>query len=98
MQKQAGCIIGVDYPKPIVDHKIVSKENMNKIKAAYDEHKLLASGYVEFRDGSWLLLHHWLRGIMCMKLTAKLARYFFAEARLEERPPPRRAKHRRERV
>lgn len=39
VQKAAGCIIGKDYPKPIVDHTIVSKANMNKIKTAYDEHK-----------------------------------------------------------
>lgn len=28
LQKQAKCIIGVDYPKPIVDHNQVSKINM----------------------------------------------------------------------
>jgi hypothetical protein len=65
VQKQAGCIIGVDYPKPIVDHKIVSKENMNKIKVAYDEHKLrLASangGYVELRRGLGGAASLWLR-------------------------------------
>jgi cryptochrome len=36
VQKQAGVIIGKDYPEPIVDHAIVSKENMNRMKAAYD--------------------------------------------------------------
>ena len=25
-QKAAGCIVGKDYPEPIVDHKIVSRE------------------------------------------------------------------------
>lgn len=35
VQKQAGCIIGVDYPRPIVEHEIISKENMTKMKAAY---------------------------------------------------------------
>jgi len=34
-QKAAGCIIGVDYPRPIVDHAIKSKENLAKMKAAY---------------------------------------------------------------
>ena len=29
----------VDYPKPIVDHDAASKENMSKMKAAYDAHK-----------------------------------------------------------
>ena len=32
----AGCIIGRDYPAPIVDHAVVNKENMAKMKAAYD--------------------------------------------------------------
>merc|ERR1712142_1158107 len=27
VQKEAGCIIGEDYPHPIVDHKFVSKRN-----------------------------------------------------------------------
>jgi len=35
VQKAAGCIIGKDYPERIVDHKIVCKENMAKMKIAY---------------------------------------------------------------
>lgn len=35
VQEQAGCIIGRDYPLPMVDHAIASKENMAKMKAAY---------------------------------------------------------------
>lgn len=35
VQKQAKCIIGEDYPKPIVDHGKVSKENIQKMKIAY---------------------------------------------------------------
>ncbi|KAL3132986.1 hypothetical protein ABBQ38_006897 [Trebouxia sp. C0009 RCD-2024] len=34
-QKQANCRIGVDYPKPMVDHAAVSKENIQKLKDAY---------------------------------------------------------------
>lgn len=37
--KKAGVKLGVDYPRPIVDHKVVSKENMSKMKFAYDRHK-----------------------------------------------------------
>ena len=37
VQKTAKCIIGVDYPRPIVDHKIVSKTNLAKMKAAYEQ-------------------------------------------------------------
>lgn len=39
VQKTAGFRIGVDYPKPIVDHTPTSKENMGKMKAAYDAYK-----------------------------------------------------------
>jgi hypothetical protein len=39
VQKQAGCIIGQDYPHPIVQHDVVSKENMAKMKAAYSAGK-----------------------------------------------------------
>jgi cryptochrome len=44
VQKAAGCIIGKDYPKPIVDHKVASKENMGKMKAAYDAGKAAIAG------------------------------------------------------
>ncbi len=36
VQKAAGCIIGVDYPKPILDHKAARAENLTRMKAAYD--------------------------------------------------------------
>lgn len=35
VQKSCGCIIGKDYPAPIVDHATVSKENIERMKAAY---------------------------------------------------------------
>jgi len=35
VQKSLGCIIGQDYPKPIVNHDVVHKENIQKMKAAY---------------------------------------------------------------
>lgn len=34
-QKKYGCIIGKDYPRPIVEHDVVMKENLAKMKAAY---------------------------------------------------------------
>jgi len=40
VQKAAGCIIGTDYPRPIVKHEVVVKENMAKMKAAYDAAKI----------------------------------------------------------
>ena len=39
VQKTAGIQVGVDYPKPIVDHTPVSKENMSKMAAAYADYK-----------------------------------------------------------
>lgn len=44
VQKEAGIKIGRDYPKPIVDHGPVSKENMSKMAYAYDEHKAKIEG------------------------------------------------------
>ena len=41
LQEASGCIIGKDYPKPIVDHKTASKDNMRKMKLAYDQAKLV---------------------------------------------------------
>ena len=35
VQKGVGCIIGEDYPKPIVDHDSIHKVNIQKMKAAY---------------------------------------------------------------
>ncbi|XP_074833267.1 cryptochrome-1-like isoform X2 [Carettochelys insculpta] len=35
VQEQAGCVIGRDYPKPIVVHEVVRKRNMERMKAAY---------------------------------------------------------------
>ena len=35
VQKAAGCVIGEDYPRPIVDHAEIHKINMGKMKAAY---------------------------------------------------------------
>lgn len=35
IQERAGCIIGKDYPKPIVVHETVSKQNIQRMKAAY---------------------------------------------------------------
>ena len=39
VQQKAGCIIGEDYPRPIVDHSSVSKVNMNRMKAAFEASK-----------------------------------------------------------
>ena len=41
IQEAAGITIGVDYPMPMVDHTVVSKENMNRMKKAYEAHKQL---------------------------------------------------------
>lgn len=39
VQKSAGCVVGVDYPAPVVDHKVISKANMGRMAAAYEAHK-----------------------------------------------------------
>lgn len=35
VQEKAGCVIGKDYPMPIVEHSSAMKENMARMKAAY---------------------------------------------------------------
>lgn len=35
VQRRAGCVVGTDYPAPIVDHAVVMKTNMAAMKAAY---------------------------------------------------------------
>lgn len=35
IQRACGCVIGRDYPEPIVDHKVASQSNMAKMKEAY---------------------------------------------------------------
>ncbi|GAB5356970.1 hypothetical protein AAMO2058_000333700 [Amorphochlora amoebiformis] len=39
LQQKWGCVIGKDYPEPIVMHSTISKENMNRMAEAYKEHK-----------------------------------------------------------
>lgn len=35
VQQAAGCIVGKDYPKPIVQHEVISKQNIQRMKTAY---------------------------------------------------------------
>ena len=44
VQSAAGCIIGEDYPRPMVDHPKVSKQNMEKMKMAYAKEKEMKEG------------------------------------------------------
>lgn len=39
VQEACGCIIGKDYPAPIVEHSQVKGENMARMKAAYNAHR-----------------------------------------------------------
>ncbi|TMS12981.1 Cryptochrome-1, partial [Larimichthys crocea] len=35
IQQAAGCIVGKDYPHPIVQHEVISKNNIQRMKLAY---------------------------------------------------------------
>ena len=35
VQQAAGCIVGKDYPHPIVQHEVISKKNIQRMKSAY---------------------------------------------------------------
>ena len=37
VQRKANCVIGRDYPAPIVDHAEIHKVNIERIKAAYSK-------------------------------------------------------------
>ena len=39
VQKRANCIVGVDYPRPIVDHKEVSDTNKGRMARSYQANK-----------------------------------------------------------
>ena len=39
VQRKAGCVVGVDYPHPMVDHATASKECIEKLASAYKAHK-----------------------------------------------------------
>lgn len=37
LQRRIGCIIGKDYPRPIVDHKEASRSNITKMKESFEK-------------------------------------------------------------
>lgn len=39
VQKECKCVIGVDYPKPIVDHETAKNINLDRMKEAYKKNK-----------------------------------------------------------
>ncbi|VDN10197.1 unnamed protein product [Dibothriocephalus latus] len=43
VQEKAGCVVGVDYAAPIVDHQEMRAANLVKMKAAYDARRTAAS-------------------------------------------------------
>lgn len=49
VQKSAGCVIGRDYPAPIVDHKAAREANLAKFKAALEGSK---SGHMPEKFGA----------------------------------------------
>mmetsp|Transcript_7057 Transcript_7057/g.8129 ORF Transcript_7057/g.8129 Transcript_7057/m.8129 type:complete len:524 (-) Transcript_7057:659-2230(-) len=54
VQVAANCIIGKDYPEPIVyDHKTTSRENMARMKQAFAEQKKLAPKKRKFTEGKF---------------------------------------------
>eukprot|EP00741_Cyanophora_paradoxa_P025734 tig00000391_g24833.t1 len=43
-QQKAGCVVGKDYPRPIVDHAAASKRNMGRMKDAFAAARAAAGG------------------------------------------------------
>ncbi len=51
VQQQAGCVIGRDYPAPVVAHDVASKANMARMAAAYAAHRAANGGAAEEEEG-----------------------------------------------
>ena len=49
VQKAARCIVGVDYPKPMVDHEMAAKQNQERMKQVYQQ--LSTYQYVKSPEG-----------------------------------------------
>jgi cryptochrome len=54
VQKKAKCIIGKDYPKPIIDHASARKKNLDNFKKAIDARKLSKSASEPTKDAKGL--------------------------------------------
>uniref|UniRef100_A0A383VLE2 Photolyase/cryptochrome alpha/beta domain-containing protein n=1 Tax=Tetradesmus obliquus TaxID=3088 RepID=A0A383VLE2_TETOB len=52
VQQRCGCIIGKDYPFPVVDHTTISKVNMGRMKAAYEANREAAGAAAAAEAGS----------------------------------------------
>ena len=74
MLGQAGCIIGKDYPKPIVDHKTASKWCIEQMSKAYkasktgDEEEILQSS-----DYKYVFIHLFVRSLYTFSLSLSLS-------------------------
>lgn len=44
VQEKAGCIVGKDYPKPIVEHDKIRKKNIERMAQAYNASKTEGGG------------------------------------------------------
>lgn len=52
VQRGCGCIIGKDYPRPIVEHAVASKANMQLMQQAYAAYSNAAAGGASKGDGT----------------------------------------------
>lgn len=44
VQQRCGCVVGRDYPFPVVEHTAASRRNMERMKAAYAANKWVGGG------------------------------------------------------
>ena len=90
-QKAAGCVIGQDYPRPIVDHAVIHKTNMARMKKSYDAGFCFYSYVVTGSTMSFLLTikiyhgpsgHSKTRQGKCLNMDAEVfrCRYFSRDA------------------
>lgn len=55
VQQKAKCIVGVDYPKPMVDHQKASKECIQNMKAVKDV--LMGKGKNSLMHATCMYIH-----------------------------------------
>ena len=37
VQKAAKCVVGVDYPKPMIDHELAGRQNQERMRQVYQQ-------------------------------------------------------------
>jgi hypothetical protein len=67
VQKAAKCVIGKDYPMPMVDHSHASHINMERLRQVYKSLLVSSSGKLHHMKADFYLLTHFLPSKLCTR-------------------------------